>query len=438
MSAIFSALSFGNGAFAQTGESLQKEIDTLKVEAEKLKASLKAGEATGEFDKSYTVKWGPAPTFISGDGNFEMKIRGKVYTDFGWVSDDGRGETLGGIVDISASEIRSARFGIQGKAWRDFDYKLTMNFVDGKGSIVDAYIAKQNFAGLPLELRVGHFKLGTSLETNTSSNYTNFMERGSLKEATDYGRRMGVGFFNKGNMYSVQFGIQRGSSVKISDREGWLVAGRAHRALKVKDNFIHLAGSARWRKNGKGEEAFRYRARPFNHLAPRFVDTGSFAGEDLTFGLEAAFISGSISIEAEAQTLKAKYDTPVAGLVNPRFKTGYISATWFVTGEKRNYSPDFGGFGRPTVNNPIHKGGMGAWQLSLRYDYTDLSDQDIFGGKQTMAIGGINWYLNRHTRLMVNVSTAWVKGAFGDNPTLVAIDGKNTVKAIGFRAQVDF
>jgi phosphate-selective porin OprO/OprP len=431
-------MGLANGVVAQTADSLQKEIDKLKIETEKLKADVKAGDSDGDFDKPYMVNWGPAPTISSADGNFAMKVRGKVFTDFGWINDDGRGKTLGGTTDMSASEIRAARFGIEGKAWRDVVYRFRMDFSGGTSRIIDAYIGKQNFLGLPVELQVGLMKIGTSLETNTSGNYTNFMERSSLKETTSFTRRMGFGLFHNGELYSLQFGVQRGTAAKITNNEGWQVSGRGHRSFKVSNDFIHLAVSARWRKNGKDEDAFRYRARPFHHLAPRFIDTGSFAGEDITLGLEAAYISGPFSVEAEAQSLKAKYDVPAAGLLNPSFKTGYISATWFVTGEDRNYSPDTGGFGRPKVNNPIHKGGTGAWQLSLKVDYSDLSDEAIFGGKQTLYVAGVNWHLNRHTRLMLNISKAKVTGAYGANPTLVAIDGKNTIDIVGLRAQVDF
>lgn len=435
---LVAGICFNTGAMAQSSESLQKEIKSIKAEAEKLKAEIKDADGKGEFDKSYSVKWGPAPTITSADGNFEMKIRGKVYADFAWIEDDGRGETLGGITDMSASEMRSARFGVQGKAWREVNYRFRVDFSGGSARIIDAYIGKENFLGLPLELQVGLIKIGTSLETNTSGNYTQFMERGSLKETTGFARRMGLGVFHYGEMYSLHFGVQRGTAAKISENEGWQISGRGSRAIKIGEDFIHLGASARWRKNGKNEDAFRYRARPFNHLAPRSIDTGAFAGEDITLGLEAAYIRGPFSLEAEAQSLKAQYDTPAAGLENPSFKTGYVSATWFITGEDRVYNPSLGGFGRPKVNNPLHKGGMGAWQVSLRYDFSDLNDKTIFGGNQKMWIGGLNWYLNRHTRLMVNYSYAKVKDAFGANPTLVAIDGKNTIKGLAFRAQVDF
>lgn len=76
---------------------------------------------------------------------------------------------------------------------------------------------------------------------------------------------------------------------------------------------------------------------------------------------------------------------------------------------------------------------MGALQLVARFDTIDLSDRDIRGGRQRTAIGGINWRLTDHTRLMVNVAHAIIRRGVNGNDS-----GNNRVNALSFRLQTDW
>ena len=48
------------------------------------------------------------------------------------------------------------------------------------------------------------------------------------------------------------------------------------------------------------------------------------------------------------------------------------------------------------------KGGWGAWELAAGYDYMNLNSGAINGGRADTVKGGLNWYVNSHTRLMAN------------------------------------
>ncbi|RMF14993.1 MAG: hypothetical protein D6757_05340, partial [Alphaproteobacteria bacterium] len=116
---------------------------------------------------------------------------------------------------------------------------------------------------------------------------------------------------------------------------------------------------------------------------------------------------------------------------------GYVDVSWFFTGEQRAYHPDKGSFGRIKVRRPVFEGGPGAWQIALRYDRIDLSDEGILAGEQNSFIAGINWYLNRHTRVMFNYAHADITKAFA--PTSKGdVRGKNNADSVGMRAQVDW
>ena len=52
---------------------------------------------------------------------------------------------------------------------------------------------------------------------------------------------------------------------------------------------------------------------------------------------------------------------------------------------------------------PSKGGANGAWELVGRYGYIDLDDQMVTGGELTDYVLGVNWHLNRNSRIMLSV-----------------------------------
>jgi phosphate-selective porin OprO/OprP len=87
----------------------------------------------------------------------------------------------------------------------------------------------------------------------------------------------------------------------------------------------------------------------------------------------------------------------------------YLLASWFITGESRNYLPATGEFGRS-----VPDGGRGSLELALRYSSVDLNDEDslmeageedlVLGGEADQWTLGLNWRLNPYIRIMGNLS----------------------------------
>jgi len=408
---------------AQSVETLQNQINALQSQINELKS---AQEKAAKNDVK--VKWEPAPKISSADGRFEMNMRGRLLIDAGWISDDDDSS------NIDSTEFRAARLGIEGKAWNNIKYKFEADFADNEVSITDALIGYD--LGLAT-VSVGQFKTFNSLEEQTSSRYISFLERGGITDAFSLSRQLGIGVNAGGENWSAAFGVFKGDADGGNGDRGETYAGRVTFAPKIGDaGVVHVGAHIRHQKQGSDDGLLRYRQRPHHHLGDRFIDTGSFADSDTLYGVELAGVFGPFSAQGEYMVLKADRTIPVAGFKDPTFKGWYADLTYVITGESRNYDAEDGAFGRLKVADPVTDGGMGAWQVGIRYDYVDLTDEDIFGGVQDTWIFGVNWHLNNYSRIMFNYSMSDVKKAFDVSRN--GADGKNDIDAFGLRFQVDW
>ncbi|MEN3974648.1 porin [Emcibacter sp. SYSU 3D8] len=457
------SMGFTANAHAQSNEQLLQMIQQLSATVENLEGQVEAAKSTSEqaalaaADASKKAqsgdakwKWGPSPTIKSADGKFEMHVRGRLMVDFGHVSDSE------GFEDRNATEFRRARLGIEGKAWKDVKYKFEIDFADNEVSITDAYLQYKGWKNVALT--VGQFKERVSLDEQTTSRQILTQERAAFTDAFDFARRIGVGLDFKAGGFVLSTGVYGGADLSANeDKEGYSIAARALYNFELGNDksVLHVGASFRHRDFGNdidGNE-FRYRQRPFAHVAGnRFVstDTLDYIANDTFFGAELAGTFGPFHASAEYGLLKASIENGMEAAYNGEgsatFQGGYIDFGWFLTGEHRPL--DEGEWDRPKIKSPVFEGGWGAWRLLARVDYLDLNDFDagIVGGRQISYIVGVDWYLNRHTRIMVNYAHTDVsKGlcptgatcGYGDalvNP----ITGKNSIDAITARFQVDW
>lgn len=132
-------------------------------------------------------------------------------------------------------------------------------------------------------------------------------------------------------------------------------------------------------------------------MAPYVVDTGDIQAEGtLTVGFEAAWVNGPFSLQSE---YLHSWVREANGEV-PGFDGVYASAGWFLTGESRWYDTTEGMFGRvmPRRNFDWGHGGWGAWELAARYSLVSLDSADVYGGRLSMVMAGVNWYLHPHVK----------------------------------------
>jgi len=123
---------------------------------------------------------------------------------------------------------------------------------------------------------------------------------------------------------------------------------------------------------------------------------------------------------------------------HPSFHGWTIGASWIITGETKTYTPSAiaetqAGFGAPVPSRPfsLAGGSWGTWELVARYSDTDLNWRStqvavtnatgtsnligITGGEQRVLALGVNWYLNRNVRLMIDDNIVSVKKGVAAN-----------------------
>jgi phosphate-selective porin OprO and OprP len=292
----------------------------------------------------------------------------------------------------------------------DFIYKTQFDFAGaGTGQFKDVYVG---YTGLDfMDIKVGQFKEPFGLEELTSSNDITLMERSpiiSLVPSRETGvmiadeilsKRMtwAVGAFKNSNA----FGDGEENDAENGD---WDITGRITGLPWYEDSgrkLLHLgvAGSHReW-----SDEALRIRSRGSYSRSDYLVDTAAFNADSLDLlGGEAALVYGLASVQAEY--IFADVDPSIGN--SESIHSYYVQGSYFVTGESRPYKAGIFCRVKPNHNFSLKNREFGAWELTARYSYLDLSDitaANAAGGGDLNDLGfGLNWYMNPNARILWN------------------------------------
>jgi len=158
--------------------------------------------------------------------------------------------------------------------------------------------------------------------------------------------------------------------------------------------LVHLGLSATNRNTADGIVCCQG---PEINLAPDMVDTKKFACDKMMiYNGESAAVYGPFSVQGEVFSSRASN----GALNDPSFFSYYAMASFFLTGEHREYKA--GSFSNVSPLKSYGSGGFGAVELAARYSFLDLDSGEIKGGKLSNISVGANWYLNSYSRIMVN------------------------------------
>jgi phosphate-selective porin OprO/OprP len=397
------------------------------------------------------------------DGRFSANIRAIIMFDAGkYFQKDNLPATTTGRDLNDGTNFRRARFGIDGKLFKDFDYAIIYEF-GGSGGEDAGHIQEiwaQYTAWKPWKIRLGAFEPNIGLEAAVSTGQMMMLERPSPAEVARnvaagdsrsalqvYGNGIwGAGdsgiatrWFLSGAFTGNTVGTINstgGSTAQPFDEQTAIIGRAALAPFESNDWQVHFGVNGQYvfmpndSTGPAGGLSPRYlvqlRDRPELRLdATRLVDTGTIDARHVSvIGGEFAATVQNFSLESEYfhyHIERRNATNPAIAPSNPSFNGWYVQGAWVVTGESRPYNPAEGRIDAPKMNynwNPA-AGTWGAFELVARYSDLDLNYHDcgagkapgaagtpcfdaIRGGHQKIASFGVNWYLNPDMRFMLD------------------------------------
>jgi phosphate-selective porin OprO and OprP len=430
----------------------QKEYESKLKAYEEREENKKFAEQRIDKDVSDSVKYRQARAndgsvtengigLKSKDGNNTIQLTGRIHMDYRhYTPDYGVGQTTDSYQNIA--EMRRGRFGVRGQFAKDFKYQLLANFGASDGFSSTSSTADEmwvNYAANPeMQFQFGLFKMPFSLEQLTSSNNLDFMERSLIGQndselipAKETGFML-HGVPKPGLTYAIA--ASRGKANKNAEFDGFDYIGR------VTTNIAELTGSKAYTAHlgaaySTGEikgGVIPVSGRTESRMQSAWFTGSALSGDTIRTrqGLEAAFAYEGFKVQGEQ--FNFKYD-PLTGN-NQEIKGYYVQAVYNLTGESHAYKD--GAFGWIKPNNPIDKGGKGAWQVGVRMSEFDASTITVATGKSNRATAmtyGITWFCTDNLRFMVNYIDTKFDSLVGSSGSRV-----NGEKAIMFRSQLSF
>jgi phosphate-selective porin OprO/OprP len=424
--------------------AVERAVTAAALAIEKAAPADAAPTAEQAVPDDWNFHWDNGFRLDRNDGEFRLKFGGRIHNDWAYIHAD---DEIDDALDSNGTgtEIRRGRIVFQGVLWKNLEFKSQFEFAssgDGSVSLKDMYIGLRNLGPVGT-VRVGQMKEPYSLEQQMSSNDYTFMEP-SLTGAFGPARSVGVLAFNPVFDERVlwQVGVferTNPSGFSFADGTDWRVTGRLVAVPLYEDDgerVVHLGLTYSHRFQDR-DLMQRFRRRPQAHLAPRFANTGSTIPAENTDILlsELAIVWGQASFQGSYS--HTFVDAAMGKDLN--FWSAYAQASYFLTGEHRNYRLGGGRFVRmnPRAQFNPATGDWGAWEIAARFGYVDLNDAAIRGGELWSVTAGLNWYLYPNARVMLN----YVHSRLRDRtvlgpPAILDVDGDSDIGEMRF--QIDF
>ncbi len=404
------------------GEKVEGNINEMKADVAKKTKNMPKINTKGKLQIS------------SQDGDYKFRVGGRLQAD----TTIGLGDVnFGSEAGNPITEFRRARMYLSGEMYKAWKFKFQYDFADQSAGATsaantagfkDAYIAYKGFK--PLTITLGHHKMPLSMEELTSSKYITFIERSQLVNGivadTGGGRQYGLsakGHFN--NMFTAAAGIYAGSANEdASDSQTGFTSRVTFSPIHEKTKMVHLGlGFDKSRDQGGG---FNIDGEPEIHPGRDILENEAANYRDsTTWVAEAAGIYGPWAIQAEYATNELE-DSPTLADIDA--DAWYVYGSYHFTGESRNYKWKKGAYSQTKVKNPLGKGGIGAWEVALRYtngEYENAS-APVVSSDADIITAGLNWYPINNVRFSANYVNVLDASPASDTELAADLDAGST------------
>ncbi len=325
------------------------------------------------------------------------------------------------------SHLRRARLGWEGSRGERIAYRAMFELganEPGQSPVAEVWVS---YSRAPYSIKVGAYSPPTNMEGETSSDSTLFLERAT---AADLARSLGGGDGRIGvtvtrsdakSMVALSL-----TGPQIDDEEGYIpraaILARYTRNLRWREDYrLHFGINGAYvlaPANGRDEQ--RQAFFPMRLLSTPeidvddtpLIDTGEIDAEHSgVIGLEFAAQRKNLYLQAEAFWFGMQRHGEEPG--DPNFAGFYVQGSWILTGEARRFDRSRAAFWFPTPNRKLGAGGLGAWELALRYSVMDLNyragspeefapEGGVRGGRQEIWGAALLWYPRPRVRVMLN------------------------------------
>lgn len=429
--------------------AIQQQLDTFGAQL----AEMKAAQDTATSDIATLKKPSGStvvpklsngkPTFATADGNFTANFKAIVMFDAAsYMQDDNLPAAVTARDLNDGTNFRRARFGLDGKLFKDFGYSILYEFggsgAEESGRIHEAFL---QYTGLgPATIKLGAMEPNIGLAAASSTSGIPLMERpsaaeiarnvaaGDARSALQIQANTTLGEGDTGvsaNLFgsTAVTGSTVGAAQGFGEQQAWI--GRVAIAPSLANGFqAHLGGNVQYVFHPSdatgGATNPRYpvqlRDRPELRVdGTRLIDSGAIDTNHIAvYGAEAAIGFNQFLIEGEYFKFDIdRRQTGTVALADPDFDGWYVQGSWVLTGEPRKYNGKEARFDAPkqAFNFNPAAGTWGAWEIAARYSTMNLNFREgvagaatptggVRGGEQDIWTAGVNWYLNPVIRFM--------------------------------------
>ena len=467
----------------------------------------------------------------SADGRFSAAVRVLAQYDTAVYSQTHAANLLPasyGPDFSSGSNFRRIYLGVSGKLFGDWTYNANFDFggsggTETPGHVQSVYVEYDGLA--PWAFRIGAFPPPSNIEDSTSAGDTIFLERNAPSDlqrnlaggdgrdaisllymgptifgALSYtGDKIGDGvkaLAAAGATASPTFGEQQAVVGRLSwlpfasPDFNWLIGVNGTYIIRPPNATTNTAANLSNTPGATARNSITLSDPPeltVDSNGYTLPNTGALAANHLTqWGVETAgnwhnFYGQAGYYGFQVDRAPVAFATPggtqIVTPANNNFSAWYAQATWILTGESRSYNAATGAFTPPRVAHPLNltDGGIGAWELALRYSDTNLNDHvlsnvnivttssgasktydyynTVRGGDQRILTAGINWYPNNAVRFALNyelIQNSKLQSGTTQNaltglavtttgtPSLPALNAGQNLSAVALRAQLSF
>ena len=374
--------------------------------------------------RGWKFSWKQHPSVRYGNA-FRLDVEGKMQEDFH--------SAYGPVKGLNTWEFHRNRFGIKGYLTKHVEYEIEHEFTETELTEKDieaGITTKSRWKDVNVNLtyvknaqvQIGKFKVPFGLDQLTGVTHNDFVYRSLganyLAPGRDWGGQVHGSFWKHGLQYATGVFQHDGDNARSKKIEGGgttfatRISGTPFRRLSSSSLGAIEVGSA-FAVSALSDDSFRPNGLRGRTVMTQdtFYESVYVKGRRRRWEADMDWTSGPASARAEYTWVSDDRGGQGIGdqdLPDARARSWYVSGTWVLTGEDKK---------RPLkAAQPFAQGGIGAIELAIRYERmwfdsapvgqdeplrNPRAETILLSGDNALTLG-VNWTLNRFTKIQVN------------------------------------